>query len=123
MSKSNDAWDLIFSLVKPFVEKRSRVELGRFVQVEMNLFLGILPSTRQNECETSEATSSSSSQQFDMKETGRRCHICLYHNVSKKAKYEKLYQIFKQCQLCGEAVCHKHSILVCKSGKHKIENI
>ena len=95
------------TLVKPFVESRSRRGLQKPVLQKIGLFMG-----------TSEVQPNETNLRYDMNaEKRRRCDFCIKEIVGadQKKKKDKLAKITTQCQYCGICLCKKHTITACKS--------
>lgn len=105
VSSFKKGWELVLSLVKPFVTDRSLNGLHIHVQRKISIMLGnreLMPAVEHGNFERNG-------------ETRQRCRICIANvlGVGHKQGKDKLTKIKSRCQECGEPVCEKHSKLIC----------
>ncbi|XP_066920700.1 uncharacterized protein [Clytia hemisphaerica] len=109
METFDPSWELVMSLVKPFVAERPLTGLCFNVKNKISILLGKIPD--QSGLENEEYSR--------VGESRKRCRVCLDDIAGKGCKKRKdsLNKTKNRCQKCGECICEKHSRLVCK--KHE----
>jgi len=102
----SNGWELVTSLVKPFIAARPTIGLNLNTRSKMSIILG--RALEQNVPVADEHS------RFG--ETKQRCDICLYDisGDGQKNKKECIEKLKSRCQKCGNPVCDQHSKLICE---------
>ena len=104
--KSNDfGWDLAKYLVMPHVAPRNLNDLSTMVRLKMNLFLG-------NALEQPEPKPEIEAK-FDGVGKRKKCKLH-YMNCRTIKERDNCPQSTEQCKVCGQSICHAHSLRICK---------
>ena len=111
--------EFAMTLVLPYIRQRSMSGLQNDIKFKINLILQNfkLLSALEVRPSSSQSPSESAIIHDRVSMTKRICHLCLkeIRGDGYKAKRNKLSQLDQQCQHCGEAVCKRHKISICKN--------
>ena len=109
--KSYDfGWDLAKCLAMPHETRQNLNGLSAMVQLKMNLFLGKALEQREPKPEI-EA-------KFDCVGKREKCKLH-YMNCRTIKERDNCPQSTEKCQVCGQSICHAHSLRIYKKCMEK----